>query len=165
MLIAGDGMNKPSWKQYALWIGISEAVGAFSGFLSRKGMEMYAQNVNQPPLSPPMWVFPVVWGILFALMGIGAARIAAAPMSTPRSRGLNLFIGQLIVNFFWSPIFFNAASYGLALLWLMILWALVLLMILEFRKTDKAAAWLQIPYLIWLTFAAYLNWAVWQLNR
>lgn len=72
---------------------------------------------------------------------------------------------QLIINFFWSPIFFNAQAYGLALLWLLVLWGLVLAMILAFRKTDKKAALLQIPYLLWLTFAVYLNWGVWQLNR
>lgn len=163
-LIPGDEMNKPNWKQYAFWIGLSEGVGGLSGFLSREGMKLYSQTVQQPPLSPPMWLFPVVWGLLFALMGISAARISAAPPTQARSRGLNLFIAQLIVNFFWSPIFFNVRAYGLALLWLLILWAMVLLMILEFRKTEKIAAWLQLPYLLWLSFAAYLNWGVWQLN-
>ncbi len=157
-------MNKPNWKQYTLWILVSEALGALSGFLSRGGMERYSQTALQPPLSPPMWVFPVVWGILFALMGISAARVAASPPARERSRGLNLFITQLILNFFWSPIFFNAQAYGPALLWLLILWTVVLLMILDFCKVDKAAGLLQLPYLAWLTFAAYLNWAVWQLN-
>ena len=107
----------------------------------------------------------MVWTVLYALMGISAARIWAAHQTQARSRGLNLFIAQLIVNFFWSPIFFNARAYGLALVWLLLLWVLVLLMILEFRKVDKTAALLQIPYLLWLTFAAWLNLAVWQLNR
>ena len=98
-------------------------------------------------------------------MGISAARVWAIPGDLPRSRGMNLFIAQLIVNFFWSPIFFNARAYGLSLLWLLLLWALVFLMIREFRKADKTAARLQIPYLLWLTFAAYLNWGVWQMNR
>jgi tryptophan-rich sensory protein len=98
-------------------------------------------------------------------MGIGAARISMTPPSRERSLGLNLFIIQLAVNFFWSLIFFNAQAYGLALIWLLLLWVLVLLMILAFRKTDQTAAWLQIPYLLWLTFAAYLNAGVWLLNR
>ncbi len=157
-------MKYANWKVYAFWIGLSEAVGALSGWLSRGGMENFSQTATQPPLSPPMWVFPVVWGILYALMGISAARVRLSPPSMSRSRGMNLFVAQLIVNFFWSLIFFNARAYGFALLWLLLLWALVLLMILQFRKTDKLAAWLQIPYLLWLTFAAYLNWGVWQLN-
>ena len=158
-------MNKPSWKQYAFWIVLAEVVGLLSGFISREGTALYAEMLQKPPLSPPGWVFGVVWTILYALMGVSAARVWAAPPTQPRSRGLNLFISQLIVNFFWSPIFFNARAYGFALTWLLILWVLAALMIREFNKVDKAAARLQIPYLLWLTFAAYLNWGVWQLNR
>ena len=157
-------MNRTNRKQYILWIILAEAVGALSGLISAAGMAMYAEMVQQPPFSPPGWVFGLVWPILYALMGIGAARVWLAPATLARSRGLNLFIAQLIVNFFWSPIFFNTRAYGLALVWLLLLWVLVLLMILQFRKADKAAAWLQLPYLLWLTFAAYLNWGVWQLN-
>ena len=158
-------MNKPTFRQYTAFIVLSEAVGLLSGLLSREGTALYSQLTAKPPLSPPGWLFPVVWTVLYALMGIGAARLWASPKSQARSRGLNLFIAQLIVNFFWSPIFFNARAYGLALAWLLLLWVLVLLMALEFRKVDKASAYLQIPYLLWLTFAAYLNWAVWQCNR
>lgn len=154
-------MKKP---KYIRWILLAEAVGALSAFASRTGMKDYMLTVVKPPLSPPEWLFPAVWGILYALMGIGAARIAAKPDSSERSRGLNLFITQLVVNFLWSPIFFNTQAYGFALMWLIFLWFLVLWMILTFRKTDKTAAWLQVPYLAWLTFAAYLNWGVWRLN-
>ena len=156
---------KNSWKTYAVWILIAEAVGALSGWLSREGMEVYSQTVTQPPLSPPMWLFPVVWGILYALMGIGAARIWMAPESPERKKGLNLFVAQLVVNFFWSPIFFNLQAFGFAFVWLLLLWALVVWMIWTFYKVDPLAAWLQVPYLIWLTFAAYLNLAVWLINR
>ncbi len=158
-------MDKKPWKVYAAWIGIAEAVGALSGWLSRNGMKMYSQTVTQPPLSPPMWLFPVVWGILYALMGIGAARIWLTDDSPERKRGLNLFVTQLVVNFFWSLIFFNLQAYGFALAWLVVLWVLVAWMIWTFLKTDRLAAWLQLPYLIWLTFAIYLNAAVWVLNR
>lgn len=157
-------MNKPTVRQYAFFVALSEAVGIFSGLFSREGTALYAQMASKPPLAPPGWVFPVVWTVLYGLMGISAARIWSAPKSQARSRGLNLFIAQLIVNFFWSPIFFNARAYGLALAWLLLLWVLVGLMISQFRKVDNTAALLQIPYLLWLTFAAYLNWAVWQLN-
>ena len=158
-------MLKANWKTFALWIGLTEGVGALSGWLSREGMKIYSETVTQPPLSPPMWVFPVVWSILFLLLGYGAARIYLAPESAQRSRGLNLFVAQLIVNFFWSLIFFNAQAFGLAFVWLLLLWVLVLLMILTFRKVDPVAAWVQVPYLIWLTFAAYLSAGVWYLNR
>jgi tryptophan-rich sensory protein len=98
-------------------------------------------------------------------MGFSAARISLTPPSPERSKGLNLYIAQLVVNFFWSLIFFNAQAYGFAFVWLLLLWALVLWMILTFYKVDPLAAKLQIPYLLWLTFAAYLNAGVWYLNR
>ena len=101
---------------------------------------------------------------LYALMGISAARISIAPDSPAKDRSLNLFVAQLIVNFFWSLIFFNGKVYGFALLWLILLWVLVFAMIRSFWKTDRLAALLQIPYLLWLTFAAYLNAGVWLLN-
>lgn len=158
-------MNKHTWKPYAVGILIAEAVGTLSGWLTREGMEIFNQTAIQPPLSPPAFLFPIVWGILYALLGIGATGIYLSTDSKERSTGLNLFAAQLIVNFFWSLIFFNAHAYGFAFLWLLLLWALVLWMVLTFRKVDPLAAWLQIPYLLWLTFAAYLNYGVWTLNR
>ena len=98
-------------------------------------------------------------------MGIGAARIYLAPASDARRQSLRLFLMQLAFNFFWSILFFNFQAFGAAFLWLLLLWILILLMILSFRKVDSPAAWLQIPYLLWVTFAAYLNFGVWILNR
>lgn len=164
MLTLGDEMKKINWKTYGIWIGLTEAIGVLSGWLSRKGSKWFGAYAKKPPLSPPMWAFPVVWSILYALMGISAARIYQAPASSARSRGLNLFIIQLTLNFFWSLIFFNARAYGFALVWLVILWIVVVLMILAFRKVDPLAGWLQVPYLIWLSFAAYLNYGVWLRN-
>ena len=155
---------KQNRKTYILWILLAEAVGALSGWLTRNGTKIYAETIRQPPLSPPGWVFPLVWTVLFALMGIGAARIFLTPASGARSLGLNLFIAQLAVNFLWSPIFFNLQAFGFAFVWLLLLLILVLAMTLTFRKTDPAAAKLQIPYLLWLAFAAYLNLGVWYLN-
>lgn len=158
-------MKKFSWKTYIVWILAVEAVGALSGWLTREGTKIYNSTIEQPPLSPPSIVFPIVWGILFALMGIGAARIYMAPASGARRRSLLLFLVQLAFNFFWSIIFFNFQAFGFAFLWLILLWILILLMILSFRTVDKLAAWLQIPYLLWVTFAAYLNFGVWLLNK
>jgi len=149
---------------YIISAGIALAVGGLSALLSMNGMEMYTENLIKPPLSPPAWLFPVAWTILYILMGIGAARIWMLPESPERNKGLNLYVAQLVVNFFWSLIFFNAQAYGFAVIWLFLLWGLVLLMILQWRKIDPIAAWIQIPYLIWLTFAAYLNIGVWILN-
>ena len=158
-------MKRINWKPYLLWVLLTEAVGGLSGWLTRDGSRMFSEGVAQPPFSPPAIVFPIAWGILYALMGIGAARVSLTEASENRSKGLNIYVGQLIVNFFWSLIFFIAQAYGFAFFWLLLLWGLVLWMILTFRKSDKIAAWLQIPYLLWLTFAAYLNFGVWMLNR
>nr|CRY97140.1 hypothetical protein [uncultured prokaryote] len=142
-----------------------EAVGALSGWLTREGSKIYSETITQPPLSPPGFIFPIVWGILFFLMGISAARIYLSPASHDRSQSLTIFFVQLAFNFFWSIIFFNMQNFGFAFLWLMVLWALIIWMIFTFRKVDPLAAWLQIPYLLWVTFAAYLNFGVWMLNR
>ena len=157
-------MKQSSWKVYGAWILLAEAVGALSGWLARKEMEIYSEVVRQPPLSPPSVVFPIVWGILYALMGVGAARIAQMPESRQRTQSLWIFGIQLAVNFFWSLIFFNLQSFGLALIWLVLLWGLVLGMIFVFRRVDSLAAWLQVLYLLWVTFAVYLNLGVWLMN-
>lgn len=158
-------MKQRDWKIYAYFIGAAELVGVVSGLLSRGGMMRYGEIAVQPGFAPPGWLFPVAWTILYALMGIGAARVWLAEPSPERSRGINLFVAQLIVNFFWSLIFFNAQAYGFAFIWLIFLWVLVARMTWTFSKTDRLAALLQIPYLLWLSFAAVLNGAVWLLNR
>lgn len=157
-------MKKRAWKTYAFWIILSEAVGAISGWIISGQIQTYTEEIVKPPLSPPGIVFPIVWTILFALMGIGAARVYLSPASAARSRSLLIFIVQLIFNFFWPIFFFNLQLFGFAFVWLVALWILILWMILSFRKVDTAAAWLQIPYLLWVTFAAYLNLGVCILN-
>lgn len=157
-------MTQINWKKLIFWVLLSEGAGLVSGFLSMDGMKIYSASVVQPPLAPPMWLFPVVWVILYALMGIGAYLVSETPHSQDRSKGLNLMVAQLIVNFFWPLFFFNLQAYGFSLAWLILLWVLVLWMILTFKKVVPLAAWLQIPYLIWLSFAVYLNAAVWYLN-
>lgn len=157
-------MKKRNWKPYIFWIIFAEAIGGLSGWLTREGMELYRTAIIKPPLSPPGIVFPIVWSILFALMGVGVTRIYLSPVSNDRSRALGIFLLQLAFNFFWSIIFFNLQNFGLALLWLVVLWVLILWMIKSFRKIDPLSAWLQIPYLLWVTFAAYLNFGVWRLN-
>ncbi len=152
------------WKPYLISAAIALAVGGLSGILSREGMEIYNETAIKPALSPPMWLFPVAWSILYILMGVGAARVWMEAPNPERSRGLNLYVAQLVVNFFWSLLFFNAQAYGFGVIWLLLLWVLVLAMTLQFRKTDPLAAKMQIPYLLWLTFALYLNITVWQLN-
>ena len=157
-------MKGHAWKTYAFWIIFTEAVGALSGWLTRTATQAYSTTITRPPFAPPGFIFPIVWSILFALMGIGAARVYLSPDSPERTKGLLIYLVQLAVNFFWSIIFFNWQQFGFAALWLLLLWVLVASMILTFRKSDQLAPWLQIPYLIWVTFALYLNIGIWLLN-
>lgn len=145
-------------KPYIISILTALAVGGLSALLTMGNMDIYSQIVK-PPLAPPGIVFPIVWGILYVLMGISAARVYI--------KGGNLFFYavQLIFNFFWSIIFFNFQEYLLSFVWLVFLWIFIVLMIRDFAKTDKLAAYLQIPYLLWVTFAGYLNFMIFLLNR
>ncbi len=158
-------MKEKKYFPYLMGIAAVEAVGLLAGLLTRSGVEFYAENVMKPPLAPPNWIFPVVWTILYALMGISAVRIWQQPASADKGRAQNLFVIQLVLNFFWPLLFFNAQAYGFAAVWIIVLWIVVLLMILQMRKVDPPAAWLQVPYLVWLTFAAYLSLGVWIVNK
>ena len=158
-------MQKSKWKTYVFWIVLTELVGALAGFLSREGTELYQASVLKPALTPPGWIFPVVWGILYLLMGIAAARIALLQESGAQRAALRVYGLQLAVNFIWPLLFFNLQAFGAAFLWLVLLFALIVWMILSFRELDKAAAWLLLPYLLWTAFAGYLNLGVWLLNR
>ena len=158
-------MRSHRWKPYAAFIALSEAVGAVSALFTREGTEVFQSSVAKSDLTPPPVVFPVVWPFLYALMGVSAARVWQAPPSAERRKGLRLFAVQLAVNFAWSFLFFNGQLYALSFLWLLLLWVLVLCMIRSFGRVDRLAARLQIPYLLWLSFAAYLNAVTWYLNR
>ena len=157
-------MKFANWKQCLKRVALTESVGLLAGILSREGALVYQEYATKPPLTPPGWVFGVVWTILYALLGIGICRVLHAQDGNRGNRCLNLFIAQLIVNFFWPLLFFNAQAFGFALIWIILLWVLVLAMILCFFRIDRRAALLQLPYLIWLTFAVYLNAGVWLLN-
>ena len=155
--------SKP-WKSYVFWIILSELVGVLSGLLSKDGMKQFIQTVTQPSFAPPPAVFPIVWAILYALMGFGMARIWLYGVAPEKYNAQNLFLVQLILNFFWPLIFFNAMAFGFAFAWIILLWILVLAMLLAFRKQDRLAGLLQLPYLLWFTFAAFLTFTVWMQN-
>ena len=154
--------NKKRAATYAISIIVALAVGGISALLSLKGMEQYA-SLRQPPLSPPGWLFPVAWTILYTLMGISAARVYLADTAETRP-ALWIYAFQLLVNALWSPIFFSLQLRLAAFVWLLILIALVIVTIVRFKRVDIPAGNLQFPYLIWLLFAAYLDLATYILN-
>ena len=146
------------YKPYIIEILIALAVGGLSAYLTKDSMATF-EALKKPPFSPPAVLFPVVWTILFVLMGISAGMIYKKSGSVPFIYRLSL-----IVNFLWSIIFFNMEAYLFAFVWLLLLLVLIILTITEYVKTDKTAAYLQIPYLIWVIFAGYLNFFIWYLN-
>lgn len=151
----------PVW---LIGIGLPLAVGGLSAWLTMGSMAVYGA-LTQPPLAPPSWVFPVVWTVLFVLMGVASVLVwqQGAPEAETR-RALRLYAVQLLVNFIWPLLFFRAGWYGTAFVWLLFLLLLVLATMAAFRDIRPLAGNLLIPYVLWLLFAAYLNAAIWLLN-
>ena len=153
-------------KPYIISVLIALGVGGLSAFFTRNSMDLYS-TINTPPLSPPSILFPIVWTILFVLMGISAAMIYTDTNASPLSKksALSTYALSLIVNFFWSIIFFNLRAFLFAFIWLLLLLFLIVRTIMKYYKINPTAAYLQIPYLVWVTFAGYLTFAIWLLNR
>lgn len=153
-------------KPYVISVAIALGVGALSALFTRGNMDIY-DRIQTPPLTPPGILFPIVWSILYTLMGISSAIIhtKGKDENIPVYDALRIYAIQLAVNFFWSIIFFNLEAFLFAFLWILLLWVLIIVMIKKFYEIDKTAAYLQIPYLLWVTFAAYLNFAIFLLNR
>lgn len=151
-------------KQLIVCIAIPLLVGAISGFISRGSMETF-RSLNKPPLSPPGWIFPVVWTVLFILMGIASylVLVSGKPQQTV-NKALTVYAVQLVFNFFWTIFFFNFSLYLFAFIWLVILWVLILITTVLFYGISKTAGYLMVPYLLWTAFAGYLNFAIYLLN-
>lgn len=147
---------KVKWKTLVICLAIPLIAGTLSGALAGNSMEIF-ENMKKPPLSPPGWVFPVVWTILYLLMGIASYLIAVSSQSTQRIQALRIYGWQLFVNFLWPVLFFQKQWYWFSFFWLVLLWYLILTTIIHFGKISKDAAKLMIPYLLWVTFAGYLN--------
>lgn len=148
---------------YIFFIATSILTGVLSALITSSNMDIF-DTVLKPPLTPPAVVFPVVWTILFTLMGISAARIYINN-ENKWNYSLTVWSIQLTVNFIWSIIFFNLQAFLFAFIWLLLLWVLILFMIILFYRQDKLAGLLQIPYLIWVTFAGYLTLSIYLLNN
>ena len=156
---------KPYILPYSVAIAIPLTVGIISAALTKDSMEIYSQ-LNRPPLSPPPIIFPIVWGILFVLMGISSAMVYTRRDGNPEAakKGLIWYGISLVLNLSWSIVFFNLQAAFFALLVLIALLYTLIRTILEYRKVWPAAAYLQIPYALWIIFAGYLNAGIWLLN-
>lgn len=154
---------KIQWKKLIICLAIPLAVGGLSAFLTRSSMQSF-ESIEKPPLSPPGWLFPVVWSILFILMGIASYLVLTSGKEYRSRTALKVYGVQLVFNFFWSIIFFNLEAYLFAFIWLIILWLLILANTVLFYRISKPAGYLMIPYILWVTFALYLNFAIFILN-
>ncbi len=155
---------KSNVKPFIISIAIPLAVGLLSSRLSRNGMDTFRQ-LNQPPLSPPGILFPIVWTILYILMGIACGLIVTSGAPKRQIRAALIPYGlQLFVNFWWSIFFFNFGWYFFSFLWLLLLWVLIFFTMQAFYEIDKKAAYLLVPYFLWVTFAGYLNFGIFLLN-
>jgi len=157
------------WKRRTIGVFISvsiaEGVGILSALLTKDTMGKY-KELQQPLFSPPGWVFPIVWSILFLMMGIASYLIYYHGFEKAKVKNALVFYEiQLAFNFFWTIIFFRFGLRGFALLWILILLSLIVLAAVKFYKIDKIAAYLMTPYILWVSFASILNFSIWQLNK
>ncbi len=154
---------KTDYKKLIINIAFPLGVGALSALISMGSMENFA-SLNQPPLSPPGWLFPVVWSILYVLMGISSYLITESGKPARSKTALTVYGVQLFFNFMWSIIFFNFDMYLFAFIWLIALLVFVILNTVLFYRIDRRAGLLFIPYILWVIFAGYLNFGIFLLN-
>ena len=149
---------KPSWLTYGAILLATGAVAWLGAQISIGSDDAWYAGLNKAPLNPPDWVFGVVWPVLFILMAVGAIMVRHAAGSYEASSGaLGLYFAQLMPNLAWSYAFFGFSQPTLALLILLTLWVMIIAMMASFWRWSRRAAWLQLPYLIWISFAGYLN--------
>ena len=150
---------------YAVAIAVPLLVGLLSALITRGNMDIYSE-LKAPPLAPPGWLFPIVWTLLYILMGVSSAMVLINNErdKAAAEQGIKLYIISLFLNFGWSIVFFNNSAYFIALLWLLVLLYSIVRYVLCYRRVSLASAWLQLPYILWVTFAGYLNAAIWLLN-
>lgn len=155
---------KIQWKTLILCLAIPLGVGALSALLTMGNMRDYA-TLNRPPLSPPGWLFPVVWSILYLLMGYASYLIVTSQAAAVEKRqALSAYGAQLLANFLWPLLFFGLKWYLVAFFLLIVLWILIYITIRRFSSIWELAGDLLLPYILWVTFAGYLNLGIYLLN-
>ena len=158
-------MRKSDIKDFVQCILLPLFVGGLAALFTMNSMQQF-QSLEKPPLSPPAILFPIVWTLLYVLMGIASYLIFKADASgTDKEKALRTYGVSLIFNFLWPIFFFRYELYLFSFLWILLLWGIILITILLYNQINKTAAYLMIPYLWWVTFAAYLNLGIYLLNR
>ena len=141
------------------------AVGGIAGIFTTEAIPGWYASLNQPSFNPPNWVFGPVWTMLYIILGFSLFLIWKLPSGKERNQAIIVFMVQLIFNFCWSFFFFYFKMIGLALLDIVVLWIMIVAMLVRFYKLKPVAAYINIPFLLWVTFATALNIAYFFLNR
>jgi translocator protein len=149
---------------FLLCLLIPLLIGGISGIATADAIPNWYQTLHRPSFNPPNWLFGPVWTLLYLLMGISLYMIWTLPKSQERKRALQMFAAQITLNFFWSIIFFSFHQINSALIEIIALWICIAMMIHAFRKLRPVAGYLNIPYLLWVSFATVLNAAYAVLN-
>lgn len=144
-------------------IAIPLAVGGIAGFLTKNDVKEFMATAQKPSFMPPGWLFPVAWTILYILMGFAAYMVETSPKAN-NTRAFIFYYAQLFFNFCWSFIFFSQGLYLFALVWIIILLFLIIITTIKFYQTEPKAAYLMIPYILWVSFATVLNYSIYTLN-
>ena len=155
-------MMKINWKKLIIITIITFIVGSFFSWFTMNNMDTFKEL--EKPINVPGLLFPIVWSILYLLMSISFYRVLQSDDENKKPQVIS-YIVQLIINSLWSLIFFGFEAYLLAFIWIIILLISVIIMIINFYKIDKKVAYLNIPYVLWIIFAAYLNIGIYLLNR
>lgn len=156
--------NIKNLKKLVFQIALPLLLGFISAFLSGDQKAVY-DSLVLPPYAPPSWLFGVVWPVLYILMGISAYLVQKTDFyDAGKKRAFLFYYLQLAVNFFWSIFFFRFMMFGLSFWWLILLLVLVIATAVMFYDRSRVAGWLMLPYVAWLSYAAYLNYMVWMLN-
>ncbi|MBR5783403.1 MAG: tryptophan-rich sensory protein [Clostridia bacterium] len=155
---------KLNWKKLLFCLFLPLGVGGLSAFFTRNSISVY-DTINKPAFAPPGWVFPIVWIVLYILMGIASYRISESSAPTGQKNRMLLLYGlQLFFNFVWPLFFFGLIAFYFAFMWLCVMWVLILWLMVKAYRWDRVAFWCLVPYEAWVTFAGVLNWFVAQNN-
>jgi len=151
--------------KFIIAIIVPQLAGLIGAIFTTPNIDGWYAGIVKPMLNPPAWVFGPVWTTLFVLMGIAAYLVWRQGLERREVKlALGIFLGQLVLNTFWSIVFFGMQSPGGAFVELIFLWLAILATIVAFAKVSRPAAWLLAPYILWVSFAGYLNFAIWMLN-
>lgn len=157
-------MNIRNGTKLAISVVICELAGIVGSVFTVSAIPTWYANIAQPSFSPPNWVFAPVWTILYVLMGTSLWIIWISKKSKHKKWAISIFVVQLLLNILWSVIFFGQHNPGAAFIEITVLWAAILLSMIAFSKISRIAVWLLVPYILWVSFAVYLNYSIWMLN-